>query len=213
MTRGLQRVALAMSLTLALVAISAFDARAYDFENPYAFFSPEARAILETTDPDSCNESWQLYWGLLRDGEPAAGVPLFLHMLYGGLVPPGSSADRISLARHTRILLAYAVPSRDPLAVEFVLDSRETLGDEFVYCVASGEKTRQMCLDQAIAHGVLPSIEAYDREITALSEARKLPARCIDEAVLDPHTLGQSAYPMVAIPPPRPPCQNLWCRR
>lgn len=202
----------ALILATALLAYGSPEVKAYDFENPYELFSPEARAIIESAETQSCDEDWQLFWGLLRDGEPAAGVHLAMYMQYGGLVPPGSSPDRLSFARHFKILLAYAVPSLDPVAVDFVKASADYFGVEFPSCVAQGWRTKQECLDRAIADGALPSIEVYDREIAALSEARKLPARCIKEAILDPHMMGQLAHPYGEAPPPRrPPCQNFWC--
>lgn len=195
---------------VAFVSLTFADAQSHDFHKPYELFSSEARAILESTEPRSCDEEWQLLWGLLKDGESAAGSNLAFAMLWGGLVPPGSGSDRVSLTRHLRILFSYAVPS-DPDAVDFVAGDGGSFSDEFSYCLAFGWRTKQECLDRAIANGALPSIEAYDREITLLSDARKLPARCVDEAVLSTMAYAHRLSPDNAFIPSRPPCRELWC--
>ena len=74
-------------------------------EQQRAFVAAAHQAI----DDGDCAAAWDGLWNEFRTGDPAAATTLADLIIFDGLVPPGSSPDRLSQERHAYILAVHGL--------------------------------------------------------------------------------------------------------
>lgn len=184
---------LSLLAAFVLLCAAATPARAEDRASrvdPYAGLAQSARAMaagaVEKFTDGNCGAGWGLTWRLFRGGQSLAAAGLAYAVYYKGLVPPGSTPDRVSQARHLFILTAYAAPSENPQALALLRTVHRAFGlgrfgpgaGAFLACLEDPDRSGQSCLDDAIGAGLLPRIEDYAREVDGFTRTGARRAFC-----------------------------------
>lgn len=155
---------------------------------------PEARNAARHFDEGQCDKAWTVLQNLLGDGKLFAGTALAYEIFFVGLVPPGSSPDRVSQLRHLIVLSSYGAASGDASAIELYRKVSTVISggnDTYLRCLEGGSREASECFNDHIRAGMLPSIQDYFRELDSLSAALNLPARCIPNAAFWPNSRSE----------------------
>ena len=158
--------------------------------NRFPNLSDEQRDLVESAqdaiDDGDCAAAWDGLWNAFRNGEPVAATMLATFIVFDGLVPPGSSPDRLSQERHATILALHGMASGTVYSRQIVDTLFETPDEpgSFTECLNENPEQSNVCIDEAIFFRFLPNRSSYVAETEALARAVAQPAICTPQAVL-----------------------------
>jgi hypothetical protein len=145
------RILVAAAVTLLASAVSAADGIFYSgFDDADL---PQVTVAAGYIDEGQCDSAWEILQGLLENGKLFAGTALAYEILFIGLVPPGSSPDRVSQLRHLIVLSSYGAASGDASAIELYRKVSTVISggnDTYLRCLEGGSREASECFNDHI---------------------------------------------------------------
>lgn len=158
----------------------------------FSDLSKEQRKVIDAAQDaisgGDCATAWAGLWNAFRDGEPVAATALAEFIMFDGLVPPGSSADRLSQERHATMLAMHGLASSSIYSQQIVdaLTGRRDESADLPRCMRENAAQLGVCVNELIFYRLLPAPSVYIAETEALARAVVQPAICAPQLALLP---------------------------
>ncbi len=168
------------------------------FAAPIAQWQAAKQQAALAFEAGQCGSAWKLIWPWARAGNAQARAMLATGAYAAGLMPPGMPADALARLRHTLVLAAHGAQANDAANDELLRSLLKTEllanagGRELAQCLVATPAAKE-CVTEAVKTGLVPSFEAYAKELDELKQRNKQAAASCNKAATE------------GLPPPAPP--------